>query len=74
MIRKGYIAPTYEDDAESGCVTAKDEMCSVCGESINFAGDTVKNFGDGDLVKVVLQFSRADYFATNYLRVCPFDG
>ena len=49
-------------------------MCPECGESINFAGDAVKNYGDGGIIKIVIQFIRADYFTTNYLRVCPFDS
>ena len=74
IIRKGYIAPTHEDDALSGCVTSEDDLCTVCGESIDFPGDTVKNYNEGDLVEIILQFIPASYNATNYLRVCPLNG
>lgn len=55
------------------------ETCSVCAEGEEGHGleeepAIVKNYRQGGLLRIVVEFSRPDYTALSQVRLCPRNG
>ena len=78
-LRQGYDSPENPDDASAGCLLTAAETCSVCaeGEGERAQGKKptiVKNYRQGGLLRLVVEFSRPDYSALSQVRLCPRNG
>ena len=77
LYRQGYISQVFQDDASNGCLLTETEECAVCGEGEQEElqdHPTVKNYRQGGLVRIVVQFNRTGFTSTNQFRICQRDG
>ena len=49
------------------------DTCHVCGDS-GEAGDVVKSYREGEIMKITVQFTHGGYQTVNQFRICPESG